>query len=107
MPSEPTTTPAVVVPDNFTTLASLFELPRSSPTRIIEGELQFQGGAGVVYALAKLGAPAPAAGINIPADNGRLFGPNSPWNLDNIWVKQKVPGGGTQAIFAGWVERSR
>lgn len=88
---------------SYESLAKLFGLDRSRRVRIIEGELQVQT-AGLVYVVQEPGTAPEAAAVGIGASSGqsRTFGPNSPWYLDSIWVKQSAVG--SRVVFAGVVE---
>jgi hypothetical protein len=103
--AEPLTVEPVEVGDDFESLVSLFELPRNSPTRILEGELQFLDAA-ATYRAQKPGSPKPpstASGIGGGGGAARTFGPNSPWRLDALWVRNTQAGQVARAAFVGWV----
>lgn len=104
--SEPFTSDFVAIGDSYESLAKLLNLPKNVGTRILEGELQFANKA-LRYRVQKRGTPRPrddAPGVLVGVDGSRTFGPNSPWRLDQIWVKNAVAGQVASVVFAGWVE---
>ena len=101
---EPFTHDFVDVGNGYESLTKLFDLPRGSPTRIYEGELQFSDAA-VRYRAQKQAAPpaANAVGIKVGVDGSRYFGPNSAFHLGNLWVKELADNGGAKVAFIGTV----
>lgn len=106
--SEPLGTSAVDVGNSYQSLRELLDLPNNAATRILEGELHVKT-AGVTYTLRPRGTGRPAAtadGIPIAADSGRVYGPNSPWRLDEIWVRETVADAGATVLFNGYVGKA-
>jgi hypothetical protein len=103
--AEPFTSDVADIGNGYQSLAKLFDLPRGGAVRILEGELQFLDAA-AKYRVQKPGTgapPAASAGVKVGIDSSRTFGPNSPWRLDAIWVKELVDNGGAKVLFTGWV----
>lgn len=99
----PFSTSPVDVDDDWKSLAELFGFTQGQPVRLTEGEIQFLDAA-VRYRTQPLRPAAGDSGVRVSAGASRLFGPNSPWRLDQVWVREDVGAAGAQVCAAGWME---
>ena len=99
----PFSTNPVDVDDAWKSLAELFGFTQGQPVRLVEGEVQFSV-ADVRYRTQERRPDAAESGVKGSAGASRLFGPNSPWRLDQVWVKEDVGGAGAKVCAAGWME---
>ncbi|MFA5944608.1 MAG: hypothetical protein WC876_09100 [Candidatus Thermoplasmatota archaeon] len=103
MPIEPLGTDPTDVEDGYRSIAQLFGFTQGQPVRFVEGEVQVQTAHVVVRT--QVTRPGDAAGgVQYNAATSRTFGPNSPWRLDQVWVREATPGAGAKVVANGWVE---
>lgn len=99
----PFSTNPVAVDDAWKSLAELFGFTQGQPVRLVEGEVQFEVAA-VRYRAQQYRPDATDSGVKVSGGASRLFGPNSPWRLDQVWVREDAAAGGATVVAAGWVE---
>jgi hypothetical protein len=99
----PFSTNPVAVDDDWKSLAELFGFTQGQPVRLVEGEIQFSDAASR-YRAQPLRPGAGDSGIRVSAGASRLFGPNSPWRLDQVWVREDVAAAGAMVCASGWME---
>ena len=103
MPIEPLGTDPTDVADGYKSLAQLLGFTQGQPVRFVEGELQVS----VADVQLRTQATKPddaSSGIKVSAGASRTFGPNSPWRLDQVWVRENVAAAGAKVVATGWVE---
>lgn len=103
MPIEPLGTDPATVDDGYKSLAQLFGFTQGRPVRFVEGEIQF-GVAAVQLRTQAIKPDDAAGGVKVSGGASRTFGPNSPWRLDQVWVREDAAGAGATVVAVGWVE---
>ena len=101
--TEPLGTDPTDVDDGYRSLASIFGFKPGQPVRFVEGEVQATVAA-LQLRTGKTRPDATSTGIKLNAGDSRTFGPNSPWRLDQVWVREDVAAAGAKVAAAGWVE---
>lgn len=99
----PFSTNPVDVDDDWKSLAELFGFTQGQPVRLVEGEVQFSDAA-ARYRAQTLRPAAADSGVKVSGGASRTFGPNSPWRLDQVWVREDVAAAGAKVCAAGWME---
>lgn len=100
---EPLGTSPSDVADDYRSVAEVLGFTSGQPVRFVEGEIQVTVAA-IQYRTGKVRPDSALDGIKINASDSRTFGPNSPWRLDQVWVREDVAGAGAKVAAAGWVE---